>query len=352
MEKELNIKELIFRGVDIIKYLWTKKIVIISIALIFGLFFGYKASQKDTIYTAVNTFMVNENDASSLGGAAALLGQFGFGGGSSDHNLDKIIELAKSRKIITEVLFDEVIFADSSKKLIINHILDEYDVRDQWEGISELENIQLEKNNSPDFSNLENKAILKAYAYMIGFDDFKGLVEIDYSDDTGILTLIVRTKDELLSYSICNALYDKLSDYYVRQSTEKQEISVKELKSRVDSIDNQLRSKELQLAKLQDSSMGLQLNQNKIRLGQLNRDIQILVIQYGELLKNHATAEFILDTSTPFFQSIDKPIFPLKRFKPSWIISGVKGILIGGFLGVLIFVIVRFSKDFIKQILS
>ena len=106
---EITLKELILLIKEYWGVLWGKKWYIIIAGLIGGLIFGIIEYRKPVTYTAELTFMVNEDSGGSSGGAAAILGQFGFGGGAgSEYNLDKIIQLSKSRRIAENVLFDSI----------------------------------------------------------------------------------------------------------------------------------------------------------------------------------------------------------------------------------------------------
>ncbi|MEL6276275.1 MAG: Wzz/FepE/Etk N-terminal domain-containing protein, partial [Bacteroidota bacterium] len=119
---EITLKELILKIQEYFWYLWGKKWWIIAAGLIGGAIGFYRAWTTPLTYTAELTFMVNEDDGANAGGVGAILGQFGLGGGAtSEYNLDKILALSRSRRIIREVLFDSVEI-NSEADLIANHI--------------------------------------------------------------------------------------------------------------------------------------------------------------------------------------------------------------------------------------
>ena len=293
MEKEFSLKDLIERIIHFSGLLWKFKYYIIVFSLLLGAYYTYKSSQVPDRYVSKLTFMVNEESGSGFSGAAAILGQFGLGGGSPDKNLDKVVELALSRKIISEVLFSSY-YENNEKKFIYNSVLNEY--FSDYNLTSEF----FHDGSSLDSLSLDrNKMLLECYYRIIGTEKQKPLLKVDYSDNTGILFIEMKTSNEYLSFSFTKILFEILSQFYILQSTEKQSVTVNQLKIRVDSVANELKKTEYELARIQDNSKNIILNQNKISVSKAQQKMQILTLQYGELLKNFATAEFLLSTSTP-----------------------------------------------------
>lgn len=71
---------------------------IILIALPFIAYFGYKAKTALVTFQANLTYSMNDGSGGG-GGLSGILGSFGLGKGGKV-NLDKIVELSKSRNII------------------------------------------------------------------------------------------------------------------------------------------------------------------------------------------------------------------------------------------------------------
>ena len=106
---EITLKELILLIKEYWGVLWTKKWYIIAAGLIGGLIFGIIEYRKPVTYTAALTFMINEDDGSSLGALGGLAASFGFGSaGTGEYNLEKMISLLKSRNLIQQGLFEKV----------------------------------------------------------------------------------------------------------------------------------------------------------------------------------------------------------------------------------------------------
>ena len=103
---------------------------LVGAMVLFASIFLLNAYFKKITYPAKMTFVVNTNNSNSLnlGGVSSILGQFGLGrsarvGGT---NIDRLVELSKSERIIQNALFQKVeMFKDTN--FIANHILSIYD---------------------------------------------------------------------------------------------------------------------------------------------------------------------------------------------------------------------------------
>ena len=328
-KEEISLKEIVDLIREYVTYLWTKKWYILIAGIIGGAIFFTREYIKPTTYTAELTFMVNEDDGGSLGGAAALLGQFGLGGGSSsEYNLEKIKELSRSRKITQNVLFDSIVIGDKND-LIANHIIRLYDYHKDWEDLPSLKDFFFSNFDSQSFSNVENSALKALLRSLVGTSKSPGILRLNYEESTGILNISAVSLSPDLSIALSESMYTHLSYFYVKQSTEKQQFTLDLLEEKSDSTEQALYKAEYTLAKLMDNSQGFRLRTTQLKEQQLNRDIQIMTLAYGEILKNKATAEFLLESARPFFQVIDRPIYPLTSSTKILLINFVIGFCIG-----------------------
>lgn len=342
---EITLKELILLIKEYWGVLWGKKWYIVIAGLIGGLIFGFIEHRKPITYTAEMTFMVNEDDGIPIGSAAALLGQFGFGGSSSDYNLDKIVQLSRSRNIAENVLFDAITI-NNNVDILGNHIIKLYDFdKCVWHKDTLLKGFLFEDVNRQEYSLKENDALKSVFGFLIGSKDKEALYTCNYDEDTGILSIKAKTISDELSMSICMNMYKYLSTFYIKQSTDKQKYTLDILNQKVDSIYTELLATEYALARRMDNSLGFELKANKVKEQELNRKLNILNISYGELIKNRATAEFLLETSKPFFSPIDFPNYPLDKSLKKLKIQ----ILFGGFLGGLLSSIYFILKSIIRK---
>ncbi len=331
---EFDLKEIILTIEEYVKEIWSKKFLVIIASILFACILLLREFRKPINYSGELTFMVNEDDGGSIGGAAAILGQLGLGAASgSEYNLEKIISLSKSRRIAQSILFD-TIEVNGQNDFIANHIIRLYDYHEHWKRNEKLKLFYFKHNKVSEFSKLENLA-LKVIFNKLSHGENHSLIAVEVDDNTGILSIRSRTYNQNLSVAITELLYGYLSKFYVEQSLNKQQFTLKVLENKADSISLALENTEYQLAKLLDNSQGFRLRTTQIKEQELSREIQILTISYGELLKNIAAAEFFLETARPFFQVIDFPVTPLDETRKEYFKRLIFGLLLGGIIGVL-----------------
>ena len=279
--------------------------MIAIVALISAASFGLYAYFQERTFNAELTFMVNSEDSGgSMGGVTSLLGQFGLGGGGGgEYNLDKIVALGKSRRIIQRVLLDSALIGEKDD-LIANHLIQRYDFHEEWKDAdnAELHGFLFTTGDPAAFDRTANGVVKSLYSFMIGNPSKgeEGLMRLDYEEETGILRLRVQSLKESLSIIICEKLYEALSEFYILQSTEKQRFTYNKLQAKVDSLRNELNATEYRLARFQDQSMNVFRRQELLEQSRLARESQILTIMYGEAIKNLETANFLLKDATPF----------------------------------------------------
>ena len=293
--------------------------------------------------------MIDEDDGGGggLGGAAAILGQFGLGGGGGGkYNLDKIVELAKSRRIIQNALLDTIII-EGKKDLLANHLINIYQFQEDWVGDSLLQGFYFTEDTIEETDLAENAVMKSLQGQVIGDagKGVEGLISVGYGEDTNIFKLTCSSFNEILSISLAKKLYQELSDFYITESIEKPRQTFDLLRVRADSALLALNIAERTLARLGDRSGGILMREERLSQDRLSRNVQILTLMYGEILKNKETSEFLLKTKTPFFQIIDVPVRPIKSNRKSNMKEILIGAFFGGFLGIGLFLGRKVFRD-------
>lgn len=313
--------EIINKLLNILKKYW---IVILIFSLIGGVIGFLYAYNSKPIYKAQCTFMVNEDESSKLtGGIGALLGNFGIGASSGKLNLEKLLELSKSRNIIQRVLFCKV-KVNGNLDFMINHFINLYSLNEDDSAPVNFTNSDFDK-----FDKAHNKMLLKVYNMLTGDN---GIVENQYSRETGIMALGISTNNEDLSISYVDTLFDRLGKFYIDKSIERELKTYTILSDRVTKLYNEMNSKEQVSAQLQDNSLGIWKEIDRVPSKVYSRDANITAVVYGEALKNLEISSFALKNKMPIIQAIDKPIAPIKPLVKSKSIFGGGGFLLCGFL--------------------
>lgn len=344
-EGELNLKELIIRArkyiVTVLKG-WKK---LFLIALLMGGILLIRAFMIPPTYEANLTFMVNEEEG-NMGGMGAILGQFGFGGGTKS-NLSKMLELLKSKNISQQVLFERVEI-DGNKDYLANHIIRLYELHESWGKEEELKNFYFSRKDVTTFNKVEHFALKKIYFMLMGGEDEKGLITTDLDDDTDIMSINVASINEQLSINISKLIFAALSDFYIKKTTEKQQTTYDIMVFKADSLKELMTSKEYSLANFKDSNKGIWTTKQKLKELRLQRDIQILMEVYGVALKNLEIADFTLKNKTPFIQLIDEPVEPIEPEETSKLLAFLIGAIGGGVLGSIYILLGVFYKEIME----
>ncbi len=347
---EITLKEAILTSQDYFREIIKSIPIILLIMLPVLLYQVYKAMNDDLLYEAPLSFMLNDDSSSGGAGLTSILGSIGLpiGGGGED-NLDKILELSKSRKISSATIFTNYNI-QGKNDLLSNHLIQMLEDNGKWNERSilapeqeyNIDGLRFKHDSLPAFDLIENNGLKHLHEHLIGNPkkDIRPLITTSYDEQTGIMSIVSKTFNPEISVALAKNLFEELSSYYVEKSIEKQELTYRLIKEKTDSIYNELQAKNSALANFKDSSMGLFKRADQLTEKRLMIDIQKLGAMYGEATKNLEVADFALNNKTPFIQLIDEPVLPILPQKASLLKGIILGILLGSILGV-IFVITR-----------
>lgn len=293
--------------------------------LLIGGFLAYRAWSSPPVYAAELTFMVNEDEGGGLGGMSSVLGQLGLGRArtAGRYNLDKLVELAKSRRIIQQVLLTPYV---DSTSFIGNALITEYQLDEKWgEGNPAMKGFRFTHDSVESFNANERHALLALHSLLKGGEKQPGLISASYDELSGILSLTCATTNEDLSLAITLTHFEKLGKFYIDQAIERQQKTYELVHAKVDSIAGELSRTDVNLAVFTDASNNLFSRVDQVKGQRLQRDIIKLSAMQAEAVKNMEYAEFMLKNARPVIQELDIPISPIQPVKPSLL----KALLIG-----------------------
>lgn len=349
---EISLRDLILKIrsfiEEVIRY-WYIPAVCILLTLAYQ---GYKYIKFEPTYPASITFSVDEDEGGSSSGITGILGQFGLGSvRPSRYNLDKILALSKSRRVIEHTLFGKISI-DGKDDFLANHLIREYELSHptQIDGPSES-GFSFSHDSLPLFKREENEMLILLYNFIIGPPDNpkKALITADYNEDTNIMSINVSTTNEELSLALANRMFESLSEYYVNKAIEKQSKTLSVITAKKDSVLAVLKGTEYQLANFKDSHRGLLMRTDQISELRLQREISALSAMYAEVLKNTEVADFSLKNKMPFIQVIDVPLSPIQPTQISLLRKLLISILIGGIVGCVLVVGRKIFMDIMAE---
>ncbi len=345
-EDEITLKELILKVQEFYREVLRNWKIVAVFLVLGGSYFLYTAITTPVTYVADMTFMVNEESGGSNGGMGSILGQFGLGGGGGgEFNLDKIAELSKSLRITKEALFEKAV-VKNKLDYFANHIIKAEQIHEKWKkDTTGLKDFYFTNSEIEKFGKTERRALKIVYNQVKGNPNIEPLMLVYYEKETSILTMEVESQSEELSILFLKELYEKVSQFYIKESTDKPKATFDKLKEKRDSISQELARKESLLAKAIDSNIGLVSRSAQLKIDRLQRDVQMLSVAYAEIVKNTEMAAFNLKIAMPFFQVIDEPFSPLRPNRESKIKAIILGAFLGSFLAIIIIIGRKIYRD-------
>jgi uncharacterized protein involved in exopolysaccharide biosynthesis len=320
-----------------------KKMVFASLAicLAYGIYHRWMSKK---VYEAEVSFMINEeqNAMSGLGGAfSQFTGLLGLG---NDINLQKILELAKSRRI-AEKVFAVKCRIDDHEDFLANHLISELEKDGKWANSGylmtepALKSYRFKEFVLGQFGSLDNRALIRLHEL------FLEMLSTEVSEKTAIMKLKVEYTNEKIAFELATRLYNEMSNFYIDKMIEKQKETFSDLNLKTDSLKTLIDHKQYKLAGIKDTYRSTWLYKEDVPKTILDQEIRMLQIVYGEALKNKEIASFALETRTPFIQAIDLPIIPLKYKQLGWVKSILLALIIGFIIGAGFISIRKFIRD-------
>jgi uncharacterized protein involved in exopolysaccharide biosynthesis len=327
---EISLKELIQKIQEWIAYLKTQWKLIIGIAALGGILgFVYASFQKPS-YLATTTFVLEEDKGGGgLGGAMGLASSFGFdlgGGGGGLFTSSNIIELMKSRLVVEKTLLNPVQVAGKEISLA-DYYIQINELKEGWAKKPALANINFPVNADRTKFSLEQDSILQTISEGLTKNN---LVIAQKDKKVSIISLTVKTENELFSKFFCEQLLKETSDFYIETKSKKSRLNVDILQHQADSIRGELNSAITGVATASDNVYNLNpaFNVKSAPSKRRQVDVQANTAILTQLVAQLELSKVSLRKETPLVQLIDRPILPLQKEK----VGRLKSLILGGFL--------------------
>jgi hypothetical protein len=343
VDQEITLKEIVATTKEYFIEVFKKWYIVILFLIPSIVYFYYKHINHESKYAAETKFIV---EGQSAGGVGGLLSQFGLStGGGGKTNPYKVMEVAKSKLTIREILFKKL-----NDDFIANHILREYKLTEKWSEIRpEFKDFIFKSGNYQIFDTLQNSVLLALIGKVLGGkNDKEPILGFNYNEDTGIFTYSVKTKNEELSMTIIDECYSHLVGFFEEDLISSKGNTSKILKVKADSIKVLIESKSYQAAKIDDRSFGLIMSTPKVRKSLLEKEIAVLTAAYTELMRNYEVTDVTMKDSKSLFLILDKSLPPLEPSQSSLLINLLKGIILGGALSVTFIILAKIIREALR----
>ena len=346
--EELHLKDIILIARDWISFL-KKKILLIGLIALAGTALGFLyASQQKPVYTATLSFALEDDKGGGGGGLSGALGiasSFGLdlgGGAGGAFNSANLTELMKSRNIIEKTLLNAVQL-NGKKITLAEQYINFNGWREKWDKNPSSASITYPADADRTKFTLQQDSILG----IIYNNLVKENVSINQKDKKiSILTVEVKSRNELFSKYFAESLVKEVSDFYIETKSKKSKLNVEILEKQADSIRAELNGAITGVAIANDQIYNLNsaLNVQRTSTSKRQIDVQTNSAILVELVKNLELAKMSLRKETPLIQIIDVPRLPLEKIRMSKLITGLSAGLACAFLTVLGLIVSRIFR--------
>ena len=344
---EISLKELIQKIQEWVAYLKTQWKLIIGIAALGAIIgFVYASFQKPT-YTATTTFVLEEDKGGGMSGALGLASSFGFdlggGGAGGLFTSSNIIELMKSRLVVEKTLLNPVT-VNGKELSLADYYIQINNLKEAWAKEPALANMNFPIHADRTKFSLEQDSVLQIISAGLTKNN---LVIAQKDKKVSIISLTVKTENELFSKLFCEQLLKETSDFYIETKSKKSRLNVDILQHQADSIRAELNNAITGVAAATDNVYNLNpaFNVKSTPSKRKQVDVQANTAILTQLVAQLELSKVSLRKETPLVQLIDRPILPLPKEKLGRIKSFVLGGFLAGFLSVLYLVFGRIYKN-------
>jgi uncharacterized protein involved in exopolysaccharide biosynthesis len=298
-------------------------------------------------YVAKTSFMMDTGKKPGAGGGlssylqlAGQLGLFNMGGGFSLDE-DKVVEMVKTRQILSMALF-KTANINGKKDLLVNHYMVISEMQEDFKSVDSLKDFHFIHEDPTQLTYCEDSVL------GLICKDMDQLVTVDKSSKSSILHIEVKSVSPVFAKFFCNELVAAVSSFYIDNKTQKDRQDLASIQHVTDSIADELRNTENRLAEMKDASMNVVKLQGSIDGVRMRRKVEILNAMYMESVKNLELSKFNLQMSSPVIQVIDSPVLPLEKPFEKRLLFKLLLLMVGGITGGLLMASYLVIRDFFK----
>jgi hypothetical protein len=305
-----------------------------------GIVYYYKQKPK---YEAACTFVLEEKQ-SGMGGLSGLASQFGIdiGGLTSGGSLfagDNILDILRSKKVVTEVLLSKVNEQSKDGSTLADLYLAFTGTQNKWQ-----ENPRLVGTNFKialtTLTPIQDSILNVIYKEIVK----KKLIAERFNKKGTIIKVQVTAENDYFARLMAERLVDEASKMYLKIKTGTALENINRMQRRSDSLLALLNNKSYVAAAVQplDANPGIVTARVPVEIA--SRDKLVISTLYTEITKNLEASKMLLAQQTPILQVLDKPDLTLNDNKEGLFFIIIKFLFISNFIFICLLAIHYYFK--------
>jgi hypothetical protein len=338
LSEEISFKEILINLIKWFRYIVSKWIVIVLIAIVGGVAGFLYANSKPLKYRAVSTFVLQELGTSNVQGNdfVSILG-FNVPEAGGLFQGENLLQLYRTRFMIKKTLLSKV--PDSKNEYVIDRYLKINGLREAWKKFPKLKNINFFKKGNKSYTRLQD-SLITAFVDDINFN----YLQVNKEDRLNFIRVEVRSTDEEFAKLFNDQIVRTVNEYYIQTKTKRSADNLRLLQHQTDSIRAALNGAMYKVAS--SSSMNLNPAREVLRVpsqrSQVGAETNRSMLY--ELVRDLEVSKMSLRKETPLIQIMDEPVFPLPKFRESRAKALIVGTLMAAFLTIALYSVLYLYK--------
>lgn len=348
--EDIYIPDLLNQIRDKSRYLYSKWRIILLAGVLGALIgLGY-ALYKKPKYTAVTTFVLEEDATGGLGGLgqmAGLAAMVGLDIGGNANGIfqgENITALYQSRVMLENTLLSNAIF-NGKKQLLIDRYVDFTGLRKKWSKKEKYAGLHFtEQRGLPETRLADSligeviKDINKKYLKVGKVDKKLNLIGVEFT-----------AEDEEFAKVFNKRLVATVNQFYIETKTKKSLDNIKVLQHQTDSVKAVMNGAIVSAARIVDVTPNLNVTRQSqrtspVQRSQFNAEANKAILT--ELVKNLELSKMNFLKHKPLIQVIDEPIYPIEEQRLGKLAMSIFGF----FLAVVIAIFYLFFRRYFKSL--
>jgi hypothetical protein len=348
-DNEISIQEMVFKTKEWVRILHTKWVAIL-LAGIFGCIIGLAyAFYKKPEFTAVTTFVLEEDASGGMGGLgqyAGLAAMVGIDLGGNSNGLfqaDNITALYRSRAMLEKTLLTSALL-DGKKQLLIDRYVDFTGLREKWSRKTRYANLK--------FTNITGEPETRLADSLIGeiIEDInKKYLKVGKPDKKlNLIGVEFTAENEEFAKVFNRTIVATVNQFYIETKTKKSLDNIKVLQHQTDSVKAVMNGAIVTAARIVDVTPNLNITRQSqrsspVQRSQFNAEANKAILT--ELVKNLELSKMNFLKNKPLIQVVDEPLYPIEEKKLGKLVMAIFGFILGLVLMIFVVLFSHFFKS-------